>query len=84
MILSTMPKPAGATRQPGRTRTRRLNPNAPLRNSSLITSSVDVDTLCVEHMEGYAGVMMGMMWFLSVGYICGHKGERTLMRAGSE
>lgn len=34
--------------------------NTPLANSEIITSCVEKDTLCVEHMEGKAGVMIGI------------------------
>ena len=39
----------------------------PRANSVVITARVDFDTLWVEHMEGYAGVITGIRWFRSDG-----------------
>jgi hypothetical protein len=45
----------------------------PLLNSAVMMLWVDAVTLCVAHIEGYAGVMIGMRCVLSAGYnYCQH------------
>lgn len=42
----------------------------PLLNSSVMMCCVEAITLWVAHIDGYAGVIMGMRWFRSCGYSC--------------
>lgn len=39
----------------------------PFLNSSVIIICVEAETLCVAHIEGKAGVMMGIRWERSAG-----------------
>ena len=43
---------------------------APLPISSIIVVYVDIETLYVEFIDGYAGVMTGIMWLRSAGFHC--------------
>lgn len=42
-----------------------LRSTLPLLNSSVMICWVEAMTLCVAHIDGYAGVMIGIRWFLS-------------------
>ena len=45
----------------------------PSLNSSIMICRVELVTLNVEFCCGYAGVMMGIKWNLSAGFICQEK-----------